>query len=91
MDRLCKFYTNELRHYNITTTSRAEGIHRVLKTNLKFSTGNLLTVVDRIEVMLINQLKKHRKDLGKAKRSTPYNFQHTVFRNLIERVTPHAI
>jgi len=64
---------------------------RVLKTNLKFSTGDLLTVVDRIEVMLINQLKKHRKDLGKAKRSTPYDFQHTIFRNLIGRVTPHAI
>ena len=83
MDRLCKFYTNELRHYGITTTSRAEGIHRVLKINLKFSIDDLLTMIDRIEIMMINQLKKHRKDLGKAKRSISYDFQHSIFRNLI--------
>ena len=90
-DRLCKYHTNEIRHYGTTTTSRAEGIHRVLKSNLKFSTGDSMTVIDRIEVMLINQLKKHRKDLGKAKRSTSFDFGHTVFQNLIGRVTPHAI
>jgi hypothetical protein len=91
MDRLCKYHTNELRHYGITTTSRAEGIHRVLKTNLQFSTGDLVTVIDRIEVMLMNQLKKYRKDIGKAQRSTPYDFHYTIFRNLIGCVTPHAL
>lgn len=90
-DRLCKCYTNEYMHFCITTTSRAEGIHRVLKTNLKFSTGDLMTVVDRIEVMLMNQRKKHREELGKAKRSTPHGFAHTMFQNLIGRVDPHAI
>jgi len=75
-DRLCKYHTNEIRHYGTTTTSRAEDIHRVLKSNLKFSTGDLMTVIDRIEMMLINQLKKHRKDLGKTKRSTPFDFRH---------------
>jgi hypothetical protein len=90
-DRLCKYSTNELRHYGITTTSRAEGIHRVLKSSLKISTGDLMTVVDRIEVMLINQLKTYRMNLTKAKRSTPYALSHTVFRNLLGRVTPHAL
>lgn len=90
-DRLCKYSTNELRHYGITTTSRVEGMHRVLKSNLMFSIGDLMTVVDRIEVMLINQLKTYRTDYTTAKRSTPHAFRHTVFRNLIGRVTPHAI
>jgi len=90
-DRLCKYHTNEFRHYGITTTSRAEGIHRVLKSNLKLSTGDLMTVVDNIELMLVNQLKKHRKDLAQAKRSTPFAFSHTVFSNLVGRVTPYAI
>jgi len=66
-------------------------MHRVLKSNLKFSIDDLLTMVDRIEIMLINQLKAYRTNYTRAKRSTPYAFAHTIFRNLTGRVTPHAI
>ena len=90
-DRLCRYAINELRHYGTVTTSRAKGIHRVLKSNLKISTGDLLTVVDRIEIMLMNQLKTYRMNLTKAKRSTSYALSHTVFRNLLDLVTPHAL
>ena len=90
-DRLRKYHTNGFRHYGITTTSRVEGIHRVLKSNLGFSTGDLMTVVDNIDLMLMNQLRKYRKVLAQAKRSIPNDFEHTVLRNLIGRVTPHAI
>ena len=50
-----------------------------------------MTMINRIEIMLINQLKKYHKDLVQAKRSTSFDFEHIVFRNLIDRVISHAI
>lgn len=89
--RLCKAYTNDIMHFGTTTTSRVEGIHRVLKTNLKFSTGDLMAVVDSIETLLINQRKDYNTRLANAKRNVPWEFNAPVFRNLIGRVTAHAI
>jgi len=58
-------------HFGTTTTSRVESTYRVLKTNLKFSTGNLIAVVDSIETMLINQRKDYNTKLANAKQSVP--------------------
>lgn len=62
--RLCKAYTNEIMHFGTTTTSRVEGTHRVLKANLKCSTGDLMAVVDGIETMLMNQRKDYKTRLA---------------------------
>jgi len=54
-------------------------MHRVLKSNLKFFIDNLLTITNRIAIMLINQLKIYRTNLAKTKRSISYVFLYAVF------------
>ena len=90
-ERFCKCETNKILHFGATTTSRVEGMHRVLKRYLKFSTGDLMTVVDKIELMLTNQYKNYFAKLAVAKRDLAWEFQRTVFRDLTGRVTPHAL
>lgn len=74
-DRFCKCETNKILHFGNTTTSRVEGMHRVLKRYLKFSTGDLMTVVDKIELMLTNQYKDYFARLAKAKGGLPGSFR----------------
>ena len=90
-DRFCKYATNKVLHFGITTTSRVEGMHRVLKRYLKFSTGDLMTVVDKIELMLTNQYKDYFAKLATAKRDLAWEFQATVFRGVVGHVTPYAL
>lgn len=89
--KICKWKTNEVLHFDSTTTQRVESIHRVLKTLLKFSTGDIMTVVNRIETMLLNQRKEFRSKIASAKRRIPFEFRPTVWQDLIGRVTPHAL
>jgi hypothetical protein len=91
LEKICSWKTNEVLHFGSTTTQRVEGIHRVLKTLLKFSTGDIMTVVDRIETMLLNQRKEFRSKIASAKRKIPFEFRPTVWQDLIGRVTPHAL
>ena len=56
---IIKCYINRIRHFLTTTTPRLEGAHGVLKQQLGFSIGDLKLVVDKIEILLMNQ----RKDL----------------------------
>jgi len=90
-EKICKWKTNKILHFGSNTTQRVEGIHRVLKTLLKFSTGDLMTVVDRIETMLINQRKDFRGRIASAKRKIPFEFRPPVWQDLIGRVTPYAL
>ena len=89
--QILKCYINRVFHFNTTTISRVEGDHRVLKSNLKNSTDDLMTVVDRIEVMLMNQRKTHEADLEKAKIDVGMNMPREAMRDLIGRVTSHAL
>ena len=66
-------------------------MHRVLKHYLKFSTGDLMDVVDKLDMMLTNQYKDYFTRLAKAKRDVAWAFQATPFRDLVGRVTPHAL
>lgn len=90
-EKICKWKTNEVLHFDTTTTQRVEGHHRVLKANLKCSIGDLLIVVDRIETMLTNQRKDYQRKIAQATRKILYEFRPTVWQDLVGRVTPHAL
>ena len=61
-DKLIRFYkkkfvkcwTDRFRHFNNHATSRSEGSHARLKSVLLSSTGDLKTVVDQLDLLLIN-------------------------------------
>ena len=63
----------------------------MLKSNLKNFIGDLMAVVDRIEIMLMNQRKTHRADLKEVKIGVSMNISREVMRDLIDRVTSHAL
>ena len=89
--RFCRYKTNEILHFNTLTTSRVEGGHRVLKHMLKFSTGDLMAVVDRLETLTSNQMKDYEHRLDQVKSKTAMNLPRDLMRNLIGRVSPYAL
>ena len=90
-NKICKCYTNKYLHFDTCTTSRVESGHRVLKASLKCSTGDLDTVVSKILTVLMNCYQNYSTKLGQQKRNTPFSVQHSVYRELIGRVSPHAL
>ena len=66
-------------------------MHRILKSIIKFSTNDLMIVVDDIEIMIINQLKIYRINIEKEKMKRFNAFKAKIFQFLINRVTFHAM
>ena len=89
--KIVKCYTNKIRHFFSTTTSRSEGAHRVLKNQLGVSTGDLKLVVENIEMLLLNQRKEYAIKLDSAKMRVPFDLQIPLFRGIISAVTPYAM
>ena len=90
-EHFCKAWTNEITHFNTLTTSRVEGGHRVLKSVLKFSTGDLMTVVDRLETLLEGQYDDYTTKLEQAKMSTAFNLPRELMSDLLGKVSPYAL
>ena len=70
--KLAKFGTNKTLHLFNTSTSRVEGFHKELKTQLKVATGDLRSVVHGISVLLKRQRAQstqiHAEGIHNAKR-----------------------
>ena len=69
-------WTSHHRHYNTTTNSPLEGMHKVLKDYVMTSRGDLLRVVGRIEQMINSQYNKYRKEIASSKHSI--KFKHKL-------------
>ena len=84
-------YTNKFLHFRNNATSRSEGGHRTLKRNLKFSTGDLKTVVDAIELLLINQRHDYLNAFEIAKTRLSLKLRVPILRELTSHVTSFAL
>jgi len=88
-------WTSRHRHYNTTTTSPIEGMHKVLKDYLMTSRGDFLRVVERIGHLALNQYSKYRTELASSK--TRLKFEHNLEKmpfllpDIHDVVTPPAI
>jgi len=67
-----KAWTSCHRHYGNTTTSRIEGAHSYLKSNLGTSRGDLPRVINAIKVSLLAANHELYQALGRAKDRVPY-------------------
>ncbi len=65
--RFIKCYTNQMLHFDITITSRDEDAHAILKRQLDKFTNDLKTIVNEINLLLINELQNYRIDLNDDK------------------------
>ena len=89
--KLCKCEINKIMHFNIIIISRAEDIHQILKNYLKFFIENLMTMINKLELMLMNQQKNYQMKFEQTKRRVSFAFTHSMFRNLLDRVASHVI
>ena len=58
---------NRIRHFFTTITFRSESAHKVLKQQLRFFIGDLKLVIDKIEILLMNQKKDYAMKLDVVK------------------------
>ena len=88
-------WTSQYRHYDTTSTSPIEGMHKVLKDYLVTSAGNLLRVVERIDHMVENQYHKYRNDIASARNTIKH--EHRLEKmpflpvDIHQTITPPAI
>ena len=90
--RFVKCWTDRVRHFETTTTSRGEGGHdAVLKRQLGTSNGDLKAVVDGVALLLTNELHNHLIAINSAKDRYPTDLRKPIFQRLASRVTPFAL
>ena len=65
--KFVKFESIEFFHFDTIIIFRVKIMHRVLKSMIKFSTSDLMIVVNDIEIMIMNQLMIYRIDIEKKK------------------------
>jgi hypothetical protein len=65
--RFVKCYINQMLHFDITVTSRDERAHAVLKRQLESSIENLKIVMNKINLLLINEQHNYLIDINDAK------------------------
>ncbi|KAI1002869.1 hypothetical protein K3495_g5334 [Podosphaera aphanis] len=86
-----KCYTKKLLYLNTTTTQRAESAHRAFKTQLGFSTGDLCTILNSIELLLENQLDDLRQKLSSAKNIIAHQHRIPIFRKFTNDVPAYGL
>ena len=80
-NKMCKVWINRILHFDTTIISRVEIMYRVLKSMIKFSTSDLMIVVNDIEIMIMNQLMIYRIDIEKKKWNDSTHSKRQFFNN----------
>jgi hypothetical protein len=78
-------------HFDITVTSRDEGAHALLKRQLEKSIDDLKTVVNDINLMLINERQNHRINLDENRIRYPMKLRKPIFQQLASFVINVAL
>ena len=89
--RFIKCYIDQILHFETTMTSRDESEHSVLKRQLRTSTRNLKTVMNEINLLLINEIHNHLIVFDEIKTRLFNDFRKSVFQRLIAYITSYAL
>ncbi len=89
--RFIKCYTNQILHFDITMTSRGESAHALLKRQLGKSTDDLKTVVNDINLMLINERQNHQINLDENRIRYSMKLRKSIFQQLASFVINVAL
>ncbi len=81
--RFIKCYINQVLHFDITMTSRDEDSHAILKQQLDKSTEDLKTIMNDIDLMLINELQNYRIALDDDRMRYLMKLRKSIFEQLI--------
>lgn len=90
-DKFIKCYTNKVKHFGNTATSRSESGHAKLKRELVVSTGNLKQVVDKISLLLRNERSDYLLRYESDKDRVPNNLANNFLKPLKRYVSSYAL
>ena len=81
--RFVRCYTNRLLHFETITTSRNETGHAALKRQLKSSIENLKTMIDDINLMLMNEYQNHLIKFNEIRIKLFMKFRKSIFQHFV--------
>ena len=89
--KFVKAFVDKVLHFDNIATPRVEGGHAVLKHQLGFSTGDLKTVVDNIDLLLKNQHQEYVIKLDEAEMRFPTRLRRPLYSDVRAYITPFAL
>ena len=89
--KFVRCWTDRKLHFGNHATSRGEGSNATLKRELGSSVGDLKSVVDNLELMLMNQCHDYIGAIQMAQTRLPFRLPAPILRDLIAYVTPYAL
>ncbi|KAL9561180.1 hypothetical protein ACKAV7_014535 [Fusarium commune] len=81
-ERFVKAWVHQHRHFQQFVTSRAEGIHRLIKSHMKTSQVDLFGAWNIIKLVLSNQLKRLEEVQSQQQASTPIDISGPLYSNI---------
>ena len=84
--RFVKCYIDQMRHFLTTITLRDKDKHAALKKQLEIFKNDLKNVIDKITLLLINELHEHFIVINSIKNRILTDFNKTIFNRLKEQV-----
>ncbi|KAF5263604.1 hypothetical protein FOXYS1_5645 [Fusarium oxysporum] len=81
-DHLNEAWVHQHRHFQQFVTSRAEGIHRLIKSHMKTSQVDLFGAWNIIKLVLSNQLKRLEEVQSQQQASTPIDISGPLYSNI---------
>jgi hypothetical protein len=89
--KFVRCWTDRKLHFGNHATSRGEGSNATLKRELSSSIGDLKSVVDSLELLLMNQRHDYIGAIQMAKTRLPFRLRASILRDLVAHVTPFAL
>jgi hypothetical protein len=78
-------------HFDIIITSRDEGGHAVLKRKLESSSEDLKTMIDSVNLLLINQHHDYLLSLKEQKVRYSLDLRKKIFQQLVSHISHYAL
>jgi hypothetical protein len=89
--RFVKCYTNQVLHFDTIVTSRDESEHAVLKRRLRSSMSDLKTMMNDINLMLVNEHHNYLIEMKKTRMRYSMKLRRSIFDQLVSYVTSIAL
>jgi hypothetical protein len=86
-----KCYIDKILHFGIIVTSRSESNYAILKRQLKSSIEDLKIVINKIRLLLINQLHNHFIEFEEARTRFSSKLRKSIFNQLVAFVSSYAL
>jgi hypothetical protein len=89
--RFLRCYTNETLHFGETASSRVEGSHAYLKRFIRWSTGDLLTVMKKVRTAVASRHIAINQSIVEDRQMIPERVATALFRSVLGWVAPTAL